>query len=126
MIANCIIQDVLYRYTIMVSVGEDDAVLRKRLTKRFNIDKDSNIHLWTSDDMMGRALLYTNGTCLIRLRDFSLMYHDISALTHEVLHIVFFVMNDRGVELSDSSDEAFCYYHGWLMEQVLKKLAKYE
>lgn len=43
---------------------------------------------------------------------------------HEVLHVTFYVLRDRGLELTDASDEAFTYYAEMLFNQVNAALAR--
>lgn len=38
-------------------------------------------------------------------------------LAHEALHVTFGVLRSKGIHLTCESEEAFCYYHSWLMQQ---------
>lgn len=44
---------------------------------------------------------------------------DIPNLAHEILHAVFWVADNRGIELHSKSEEAFCYLHTFLMRAIL-------
>lgn len=46
---------------------------------------------------------------------------DIPALVHECLHAVHYTFRSMRIELSEGSEEVFCYYHQWLVNSILKK-----
>lgn len=43
-------------------------------------------------------------------------------VAHEALHAVSRVLRDRGLTLGEKSEEAFAYYHSWVMRQALEGL----
>lgn len=45
-------------------------------------------------------------------------------VAHEALHLVNYVFEDRGVELSTSNDEPQAYMLGWVVEQIEKAKRK--
>ena len=45
-------------------------------------------------------------------------------LIHECLHATFWVMDYRGVELDEKSEEAFTYYHSFLFDSIKSSYAK--
>lgn len=47
---------------------------------------------------------------------------DINTVSHEALHVTFFVLLDRGCKPKIDNHEAFTYYHGWLMQQCMQRL----
>jgi hypothetical protein len=47
---------------------------------------------------------------------------DVDTLAHELLHVLTSVLADRGLLLSNDSDEAFAYYLAWLMRESLQRL----
>lgn len=46
----------------------------------------------------------------------------LGVLAHESFHGAEFVMRERGLTLSDASDEAYAYYVGWVFEECHKRL----
>ena len=44
----------------------------------------------------------------------------IPLLAHELLHLTFWVLGDRGLSVTDESDEAFTYWFENMLEQVEK------
>ena len=46
----------------------------------------------------------------------------IPVLAHELLHAITYVLDARGLVLSDHTDEAYAYYLEWLMRESLARL----
>jgi hypothetical protein len=46
----------------------------------------------------------------------------LPVLAHELFHAVADVLDSRGLILSDTTDEAYCYYMEWLMRESLRRL----
>lgn len=49
----------------------------------------------------------------------------VSILSHELVHAIHFMLGRRGITLSDSSDEAYAYLQGYLMNKGLEVLHKW-
>lgn len=43
----------------------------------------------------------------------------LAVVAHEAFHATFYVMEEKGIRLSDASEEAFAYYLEWLMRGIL-------
>lgn len=73
------------------------------------------------DGIKGRAMGFSNGKwghwimCWIDEGSPS-----VGVLAHEALHMAWFTLGDRGLELTDSSQEAFTYY----TEKITNELAR--
>lgn len=50
----------------------------------------------------------------------------ISTVTHELAHICVYLLSVRGVSIHADDDEAFAYFIGWLAEQYIAGLTKYD
>jgi hypothetical protein len=48
-----------------------------------------------------------------------------SILQHEIFHLTSTVLRAHGLSLSEHSDEAFAYYHQYVVKQILTKLNRY-
>ena len=46
----------------------------------------------------------------------------ILTTVHEALHQTNWLLTTRGIELVDESDEAYAYYHTWLVDKILSGL----
>jgi hypothetical protein len=46
--------------------------------------------------------------------------NDISCLAHEVFHLTYTVLDIKGIQLCDSSEEVFAYLTGWLFKLITK------
>ena len=43
-------------------------------------------------------------------------------VSHEMLHVVCSLLNNRGLRFSEDSEEAFCYLLGYLVKEFYKKI----
>lgn len=50
--------------------------------------------------------------------------HHLGVLAHECFHAAEFVMRERGMVLTDASDEAYAYYLAWMFRECHKRLSK--
>lgn len=48
----------------------------------------------------------------------------LSVLAHESFHAAEFVMRERGMSLTDASDEAYAYYIAWMFRECHKRMSK--
>lgn len=48
--------------------------------------------------------------------------HHLGVLAHESFHAAEFLLRERGLTLTDSSDEAYAYYIAWIFRNVYKRL----
>ena len=45
-------------------------------------------------------------------------------MSHEALHAVFYVLDNKGLRLCDDSEEAFTYYLQWLMAEIANRTVR--
>jgi len=82
-------------------------------------------HRDLSSDCIGRYVIYVqNGyeadyICIVKRSNKSEM---IGALAHEVFHHVSYTLRKAGMPLSNESDEAYCYYFGWVFRNCLEAM----
>lgn len=58
------------------------------------------------------------------LRNYTGTPEDVALLAHEVLHLTFYALRGSGVIPCSESEEAFTYWHEWLLYTCMKKLNK--
>lgn len=46
----------------------------------------------------------------------------LSILAHEVFHLCFEILNEKGLQLTDASDEAYAHYFEWIYSKILSAL----
>lgn len=46
--------------------------------------------------------------------------NDLGVLCHESFHLINFILRERNIELTDSSDEAYAYLLEWLVNKLLR------
>ena len=116
----------LYYVAVLVSINQTDeqfkksmitdAKLPKELAESFlentlKRDESHNAHCTWSD---------VGGIYIIRLYDYSPTPFQYSVITHEAFHATYHILEGKGLQLSDSSEEAFAYLIGHITEKVHK------
>jgi hypothetical protein len=120
---NFIVPLVIYPFDVMVSLGEKDEDVIKRL-KKTNV-QESEFHLIEMDGKpgQGRAVIFDCGASIIRLWNYPTYAEDYGSLAHEIFHIVSFVMYKIGQPLEVRvSDESYAYLIGYLTKEIYKKI----
>jgi hypothetical protein len=120
--SNFIIDLVVYPFDVMVSIGEPDEVLFKKLKKAGvgyeDIDgaKYENIGL-------ARYCLFASGQSLIRLKKKPVTPNEYGTLQHEIFHTAASILWRIGAKLKiKTSDECYAYLIGYLTEEIYKRL----
>ena len=119
---NFIIDLKVYPFDVMVSFGESDDKLRKKLS---GLGIDNEDHLWQygSDTCVGRAATLSNNASILRMRKNPETATEFATLHHEIFHVVTFVMMRVGIKLKILvSDEAYAYLIGYITKEIYKKL----
>lgn len=49
----------------------------------------------------------------------------LNIVSHECFHVTCGILRQRGIELTESSEEAFAYLHGFIVEKVWNELERY-
>ncbi len=122
---NFIVPLVIYPFDVMVSMGESDEVLFKKL--RSTVDEnDLHIAQYKDDNCKARAVLFTSNQPLIRMKNIPKTNKDYGDLQHEILHLTCFIMDRIGMELVvTKSCEAYAYLVGYLTEKIYDKCVKF-
>lgn len=66
--------------------------------------------------------LYVDGLQFILLEEGV----DVGVVAHECFHATYDILKGRGIEINDSTEEAYAYLLGFLTKQVNKELEKYK
>lgn len=108
----------LYRRKIVAYIGHSFSEMEKALKKEFGISVeewvDSKFHVgavWSVRNIETGM----NSICF-----WSAKPEDIENFSHEVFHLTDMIMTDAGVKLSDDSNEAWAYLHGYLFKKLYK------
>lgn len=120
---NFIVPLVVYPFDVMVSIGESDNKLGKRL-KKCGIKDDGTMWRWKNNHTtQGRSCLFDTNQGLIRLRKKPKSTIEFGQLQHEIFHYVTFILERIGMELVVmKSDEAYAYLIGYLTTEIYKKI----
>jgi hypothetical protein len=119
---NFIIPLKVYPFDVMVSIGESNKKLRKRL-KAYGVCKaDRYSDIWhLSEVCHGRGVFFGCGRSLVRLKKAPKTANQKGILSHEVFHVADFILRHIGIRLSEDSHEAYGYLIGYLVEEIYKK-----
>jgi hypothetical protein len=117
---NFIIPLVIYPFSVMVSIAEEDGVLKKKL-ESLGVDM-SQIPLTHSETQRGRCIIFGGNQTLIRIYRPVKTSEDYGSLQHEIFHATEFILDRVGMSLCKKSDEAYAYLIGYLTTEIYKKL----
>lgn len=116
---NFVIDCQIYPYDIMVSIGEDDKTLHRKM-KRVNVEGDySEVSL---EGCQGRCVMFKRGEIILRLKTYPKTPTEYGNLAHEVFHAAEFLLRRINMPLTYESDEAYAYLIGYITEEIYKKI----
>lgn len=73
----------------------------------------------------GHFVVFDNGSIcvyLIWIENFYWRIYEYGILAHEVFHCVYRVLDDVGLSLTDSSDEAYACYFQFIFQEIISQL----
>lgn len=108
----------VYPFDLMVSFGESDKKLLKRLEK-YGI-KEEEFEGSNGKEYTGNYRMFENGQSLIRMPKIPKTPFEHGVLSHEILHCVFAVMESVGIEYHPKSEEAFTYLQGYITQKIFE------
>lgn len=117
---NTIIPLDIFDAEIMVHFGEKKE-LRNVLVKYMSKEKITSIINALRVCKNGLTLHNEDGTTIIYIPQIPSCPEQFGTLSHEIFHAVSYVMKDKGIDLTDSSEEAYAYTIGF----VTRKLSEY-
>lgn len=103
--------DPIYRANVWVCYSTDFEKFRKYIRDRFNFE------VGPEGSCDGRTVIMDDiNTFPIWLR------HKINhvIMSHEIIHVALEIFRRKGIEVSSDSEEAFTYYHDYLMRTVIR------
>lgn len=113
---------VAYPFEILVSMDEEDEIVRKRLIKYG--DDEEEIKYALEMQGVGRfCLLEKNTHCIIGIKSLPNKYKLMGVIAHEVFHCVTILLDHIGMKMIlETSDEAYAYLTGYICEEIYRKL----
>lgn len=117
---NFIIPLVVYPFDVMVSIGEDDKSLFKKL-KKYGVDITMD-ELSHSATARGRTIMFAGNQTLIRLYNRTVTPNWHGNLSHEVFHAVQFIFERIGSKLTYESSEGYAYLIDYITKEIYKRV----
>lgn len=115
----------VWRADICLYIGPWDKFIEHLKTKhgfKHMLDRNPNheaISMRLEEVSSGITICY-----VMWMPEFSFKVHEYTALAHETLHIVCYILDDRGVAYEDDAKEALTYTFDAVYEYMLNKLLK--
>lgn len=114
--------DPLYDVTIVLLRGEG-VKAQAWLNKTFGDVTDADVGRWTGAKTLWIERPKGVALALWFPAWFSVKNPEhLSVLAHESFHAAEFVLRERGITLTDSSDEAYAYYIAWMFRECYARL----
>lgn len=114
--------DDLYKFDVHIIWPVQQKEFAKYMDRKFGVSQVQEMSFaGRCTEIRDKADDWT-GDLLISLCDWHLGPKRLNTLSHEVMHATHIVMKHAGMTLSDSTQEAYCYLHGALMQRCLNLL----
>lgn len=111
----------IYRTEVLVNIG-DFTVLEKKLKKYLSEEEIKQFTDGLNVHSQGRSMPIKSMRCFcLWMKDTPDTIDAIAVMNHEILHIVFMIMAEVGIEYSLESEEAYTYLMQFLTNSILKK-----
>ena len=114
---NTIIPLDIFDAEIMVHFGEKKE-LRNVLAKYMSKEKVTSILNAVGVCKSGLTLHNEDGTTIIYIPQKPSCSEDFGTISHEIFHAVSYVMKDKGIDLTDSSEEVYAYTIGFVTRKL--------
>lgn len=111
-----------WKHTINMVYHDD---LEKAVRKCANRNKDKPDIVWSCDSILDKGSEWMASIdALTCLGETHIMFFCVKSepdvIVHECMHATYHAMKDKGMVLSDESEEAYCYFIGRLSKKANK------
>lgn len=118
------IPDDIYHAKIFIinNANNDDLIKYFKRKYQFDYEPDNDfdaIHYRIENKTQGLKHNY-----ILFLSKFNNTPEGIGILNHELLHLIYDVLQEVGMKYSGDSEEAYTYYFDYLTEKILNKLVR--
>ena len=111
----------LYKVDVMVVVVGDIEGAIEWLSNKNVTDSDIESIKSNSNDQ-GNVLLLSNNAIYLHVMDREKTNFWTSVLVHEVFHAASFLLKSKGIELDESSEEAYAYLIEFIYYKIMEQL----
>ncbi len=106
----------IYPFDLLFCYNCTDKDIRNYISRHFHKLSDNDKELLTFKGNFGRTVILDGGQIVLWIRD----PKNLGVLAHEVYHAVNMLMYKVGITGTDSSEEAFAYAIGFMMNKICK------
>ncbi len=119
------IKDPIYYSRTIVILGTDNE-LKSYLDEHYKTRKESCLTPLEcgNDGHTYRLDNFNEGCHTLILIDTERPEKTYSILAHELIHAVYHILRDRGITISDHTEEVVAYFYGYLFERITNELNK--
>lgn len=110
----------LYKVDVMVVGGDIEGAI-EWLSNKNVTDSDIESIKSNSNDQ-GNVLLLSNNAIYLHVMDREKTNFWTSVLVHEVFHAASFLLKSKGIELDESSEEAYAYLIEFIYYKIMEQL----
>ena len=110
-----------YPFDCLIYIGHSDEEVIKHFERNYyNLsDEEKEVLEMRGHGRAGEI----KGGYFLRLEDLDIKNpNSLALMSHEIFHLVDFLLRRIGMTLSEDSDEAYAYLIQYLTEQILKKI----
>jgi hypothetical protein len=120
---NFIIDLHIYQFDVMVSIGETDDELDKKL-KKYGIEDEDKLLCMFESRGVGRTVSFKGGQTLIRCKNYPRTSEDFGTLAHEIFHAVHYIMERINFQVTLDNSEPFAHLIGYLTREIYARIKK--
>lgn len=116
-IQQIIVDDKIYGFNLVFMLGDKNEIYNRMIINK--VPKSQAKDILTSD-----GIFINSDDSGINYQIIGVHSNSIYDIIHEIEHHVFFVLTKVGIPINIDTDEAFTYYSGYILSQILPIINK--
>jgi len=112
-----VIKGNVYPFDVLISINQTDDDFYSKLGHLFDDDLEE-IFLNLDETILARSFFTKNNIAIVRFVNIDKNNLPNGLISHEIFHIVTFILNKAGIKFSFKTDEAYAYFLHYLIDEV--------
>lgn len=115
----------IYKCDLFIYMGKDTVSFKKKSITAIEKDYPGFFNMMEDEIEVGQSLgitFYRGKTICIHINYDEPSYNAINTIAHEIYHAVYKILNYSGLDVHETSEEAFSYLTGYITEEIFKAL----